>query len=179
MKRPVDEGTGVETFTLNNVTLTNALVTAAPQPGVKVPCPLGLGDQVQPGFGFIYNVAGGKTYPMTGGKAVGPIPVLTLSNYTPPGNASRGLITAGLAINAPGDFISLSADWRCVDSDGKVTTETATSIATALDLLVNELSQSTRIAAGAMRVTGTAAQTQAGEGGDTKATGTWSLTAVP
>ena len=60
-----------------------------------------------------------------------------------------------------------------------MTTGTATSIATALDLLVNELSQSTRIAAGGMRVTGTAAQTQAGEGGDTKATGTWSLTAVP
>ena len=63
MKRPVDEGTGVETFMLKNVTLTNALVTAAPQPGVKVPYPLGQGDQVQPSFSFIYNYAGGKTTP--------------------------------------------------------------------------------------------------------------------
>ena len=72
------------------------------------------GEQVQPGFGFIYKVtggtaewtynqhiggsttcdyAGGKTYSVTGVTVLGAIPVLTLSNYTPPGNASRGLIT--------------------------------------------------------------------------------------
>jgi hypothetical protein len=199
MTRPVDVGTGVETFTLKNVTLTNALSTAAPQPGPKPPYGLAPGEQVQPGFGFIYKVtggtaewtynqhiggsttcdyAGGKTYPVSGGAPVGPIPVLTLSNYTPPGNASRSLITVGLAINALGDFASLSADWRCVDGDGKVTTGTATSIATAMDLLVHELSPA-RVSAGGLRITGTGAQTQAGEGGDTKVTGTWTLTAVP
>ena len=126
MKRPVDVGTGVETFTLKNVTLTNAFSTAAPQPGgPKPPYGLAPGEQVQPGFGFIYKAtggtaewtynqhiggsttcdyAGGKTYSVTGGAAVGAIPVLTLSNYTPPGNASRSLITVGLAINALGRF---------------------------------------------------------------------------
>ena len=199
MKRPVDVGTGLETFTLKNVTLTNALSTAAPQPGgPKPPYGLAPGEQVQPGFGFIYKVtggtaewtynqhiggsttcdyAGGKTYPVSGGSPVGAIPVLTLSNYTPPGNASRSLITVGLAINALADFVSLSADWRCVDGDGKVTTGTATSIATPMDLLIHELSPA-RVSAGGLLITGTGAQTHAGES-DPKVTGTWTLTAVP
>jgi hypothetical protein len=199
MKRPVEVGTGLETFTLKNVTLTNAFSTAAPQPGPKPPYALAPGDQVQPGFGFPYKVtggtaewtfnqhtagsttcdyAGGKTYSVTGGKPVGAFPVLTLSNYTPPGNASRSMITVGLAINALADFVSLSADWRCTDSGGKVTTGTATNIATPMDLVVHELSQSVRVGAGGMLITGTGAQTQAGES-DKTVTGTWTLTAVP
>jgi hypothetical protein len=200
MTRPVDAGTGVETFKLRNVTLTNALSTAAPQPGGPHP-PYGLkpGEQVQPGFGFIYKVtggtaewtynqhiggsttcdyAGGKTYSVTGGPAVGAIPVLTLSNYTPPGNAARGLITVGLAINALADFISLSADWRCVDGDGKVTTGTDAGIAASMDMFAHELS-AVRVSAGGLSISGTGVQTSAGEGGDTKVTGTWTLTAVP
>ena len=200
MTRPVDTGTGVETFKLRNVTLTNAMSTAAPQPGGPNP-PYGLkaGEQVQPGFGFIYKVtggtaewtynqhiggsttcdyAGGKTYSVTGGPAVGAIPVLTLSNYTPPGNASRGLITVGLAINALADFISLSADWRCVDGDGKVTTGTAAGIAASMDMFAHELS-AVRVSAGGLSITGTGVRTSAGEGGDTKVTGSWTLTAVP
>ena len=200
MTRPVDTGTGVETFKLRNVTLTNAMSTAAPQPGGPNP-PYGLkaGEQVQPGFGFIYKVtggtaewtynqhiggsttcdyAGGKTYSVTGGPAVGVIPVLTLSNYTPPGNASRGLITVGLAINALADFISLSADWRCVDGDGKVTTGTAAGIAASMDMFAHELS-AVRVSAGGLSITGTGVQTSAGESGDTKVTGSWTLTAVP
>lgn len=105
--------------------------------------------------------------------------MLTLSNYTPPGNTFRSLITAGLAINALGDFISLSADWRCTDSDGKVTTGTATSLAKPLDLLVTELTPSARVSPGGMLISGTGAQTQATEDGDKTVTGTWSLTAVP
>jgi hypothetical protein len=200
MQRPVDEGTGVETFTLKNVTLKNGGSTAAPQPGIKVPYALAAGEQFQPGFGFVYKVtggtaawtynqhvagpttcdyAGGKTYPVTGGKAVGPLPVLTLSNWTPPGNTSRSLITAGLAINALADFVSLSADWRCVDSGGKVTTGTETGLASQLDLFSEELLQSVRIGPGGMRAAGTGADSQAAQDGDKKVTGTWSLTATP
>ena len=199
MTRPVDTGTGAETFKLKNVTLTNVLSTAAPQPGPKPPYGLAPGEQVQPGFGFIYKVTGGtaewtynqhiggstscdyagaKTYPVTGGPAVGIIPLLTLSNYTPPGNAARSLITVGLGINAIGDFVSLAADWRCTDSNGKVTTGTATGIATSMDILAHQLSQ-VRVSAGGLLISGTGAQTAAGEGGDTTITGTWSLTAVP
>jgi len=104
--------------------------------------------------------------------------VLTLSNYTPPGNASRGLITVGLAINALADFISLSADWRCVDGDGKVTTSTDAGIAASMDMFAHELS-AVRVSAGGLSITGTGVRTSAGEGGDTKVTGSWTLTAVP
>ena len=104
--------------------------------------------------------------------------MLTLSNYTPPGNASRGLITVGLAINALADFISLSADWRCVDGDGKVTTGTAAGIAASMDMFAHELS-AVRVSAGGLSITGTGVQTSAGESGDTKVTGSWTLTAVP
>ncbi|HSC64990.1 MAG TPA: hypothetical protein VLD35_15215 [Caldimonas sp.] len=200
MQRAVDQGTGVETFKLINVKLVNAMSTAAPLPGIKPAYALAAGEQFQPGFGFIYKVvggsvewtynqhiggsttcdyAGGKTYSITGGKAIGPFPVLTLSNYTPPGNTFRSLITAGLAINGLADFITLSADWRCTDSDGKVTTGTETGIASALDLIVTELTASTRVSAGGMLISGTGAQTQAVESGDRNVSGTWSLTAVP
>jgi hypothetical protein len=200
MQRPVEQGTGVETFKLKNVRLTNAMSTAAPLPGFKPAYALAAGEQFQPGFGFIYNVTGGtvewtynqhiggpttcdytgsRTYSITGGKAVGAFPVLTLSNYTPKGNTFRSLITAGLAINSLADFITLSADWRCVDSDGKVTTGTETSIANELDLIVTELTASTRVGAGGMLISGSGAQTQAAESGDKTVSGTWSLTAVP
>lgn len=205
IKRPVEEGTGEETFTLKNVTLKNAMSTAAPQPqppAMKVPYPLAPGEQFQPGFGFIYKVTGGtaewtykqrvvgsttcdyagaRTYPVTGtpGPAPGLIPVLTLSNYTPPGNTYRSLITVGLGINALADFVGLSADWTCTDSNGKVTKGTATSIARPLDLFVTELTQSVRVGAGGLLISGSGAQAQAAVDGDTTVTGTWSLTAVP
>ena len=195
MTCPASRGTGNETFRLKNVTLTNVMDTAAPKPGPTIAYPLSPGQAIQPPFGFLYRLvsgtvewaysahtagsstcdyAGAKSYPITGET-----PVLTLSNFTPPGNASRSIVTPGLATNGIGDYVLLSADRRCTDSDGKVTTGTANPIARSLDINVFGLLSAVRVAGGGLSVKGTADQTTAGQDGDKTVTGTWSLTAVP
>jgi len=182
MSKPLPGGT--ETLKISNITLKNALPTAAPSPGDgPADYPFAAGEQIAPGFGWIYSISSGSaawTYNAlangctdTGSKTFaigGPNPVIMNSGFTPPGTANHGMTLPGFLVNAV-LTVPLAYDWRCVASDGKVTTGTDV-VGTGLDVHVVLNDANVRIApATGLSVGGTEAQS--GEAPD--ATGSWSL----
>lgn len=183
MSRPLTGGT--ETLTLSGITLKNPLPTDAPAPGDgPAAYPMAAGEQIAPGFGWIYAITSGSaawTYnddsdgcTRTGSKTFaigGANPVITNSGYTPPGTANHGLFIPGFLVNALPAVLSLSYDWRCVASNGTVTTGTDI-VGTGLDITVVINDPDVRISPGTgLSVSGTGAQS----GEAPNASGSWSL----
>ncbi|HET6496622.1 MAG TPA: hypothetical protein VFH61_14790 [Thermoleophilia bacterium] len=105
--------TGQEVLTISNLVLENAIPTAAPTPtpgGGSSPYPLAAGEEISPGFGFVYAIHSGTatwTYDDQSGDCTytgrwsDPLadparPTTMFSNFTPPGAAARGLSIPGL-----------------------------------------------------------------------------------
>lgn len=176
---------GAETLAITGITLKNVLPTAAPAPGDgPAAYPFAPGEQIAPGFGWVYAITAGSAKwnynssdngcTRSGSKTFdigGPNPVITNSGYTPPGAVDHGLILPGFLVNAIPTVMALSHDWRCVASDGTVTTGTDV-VGTGLDVHVVPDDAAVRIAPGTgLSVGGTGAQS----GGAPDATGSWSL----
>lgn len=182
MTKPLTHGT--EKLTITNVKLTNALPTAAPAPGPgPTAYPFAAGQQVSPGFGWVYRIAGGSakwTYnddgdgcTRAGSKTFeikGPSPVITTSAFAPPGALSRGIVIPGLMANVVQTVVGLSYDWRCVDSNGEVTTGTTVN-GTDLDIVAVINDPAVRVTVDGLTVGGTQAQSGAGS----SANGSWLL----
>lgn len=176
--------TGSETLSITNIKLENAMATAAPTPGPGPVYPLAPGDEVPAGFGFIYKIAGGtatwnyndrttdctwtgsKTFSIVGDST----PHISLSNWAPPGSASRGLILPGLLNDGfakTQEVGSLSAEKRCTDPQNNGTDVLG---GFSNDILVQQLDTAVRIGSGGLTVSGTGAQASS------ESNGTWSLT---
>ncbi len=181
--------TGSETLSIANIKLENVMATAAPtpDPGPGPSYPLAPVDEVPAGFGFVYKAAGGtatwnyndlttdctwtgsKTFSIAGNS----IEHIVFSNWAPPGSASRGLLLPGLLNDGPAklqEVLLLSAEKRCTDSQGKVTTTTEVLGGSSNDIVVQHLDTAVRIGSGGLTVSGTGAQTSS------ESTGTWSFT---
>jgi hypothetical protein len=196
MSRPTTQGVGTETFKLNNVTLTNAMDSSAPTPALQAPgYLLAPGDSVQPPFGFVYRVSGGTAVwsysahqsapadvcDWTGNESTpiaGMIPLVTFSNFAPPGNTFRSVIITPLSTNQLFTLVTWKANWTCTSSNGTRTQGTLTGSAPSMDIVVDQLNQAVRIKNNGTSMNGTGAQTSSFMSyGDV--TGTWSFTAVP
>ncbi len=175
---------GTERLAITGIRLQNALPTAAPQPGEGPPSyPFAAGQQIAPGFGWVYKITAGSatwTYNDNGDGCTrggnqtfaisGPNPVIMNTGFTPPGAASRGTTIPGLLANAIPTVVGLSYDWRCVATDGTVTSGT-TPVGTDLDIHVVLDDPVARISGSGLSVFGTGAQS----GAAPDATGNWSL----
>ena len=108
---------------------------------------------------------GSKTFALAG-----PNPVIKNSGFTPPGAASRSMAIPGLLANAISTVAGLSYDWRCVATDGTVTSGT-TPVGTDLDIHV-VFNDPLRInTSSGLFIGGTEAQSGAGS----SASGSWFL----
>lgn len=185
MTAPLSHGT--EKLTINGIKLTNALPTAAPPPGPgPAAYPLAAGQDVSPGFGWVYRIADGSatwTYSDDGDGCTrqgrqtfdikGPNPIITTSGFVPPASAlSRAIVIPGFLNNVLQSVANLSYDWRCVDSDGTVTTGNQVT-GTRLDIAVAPNDPAVRITPGGLMVGGTGAQA-----GDESSSGNWLLQAA-
>jgi hypothetical protein len=178
------QSTGSETLSISNITLENVMASAAPTPGPGPAYQLAPGDEAPAGFGFVYKIAGGtatwnyndlttdctwtgsKTFSIVGSST----PHITLTNWAPPGTASRGLLLPGLltdGIAKVQEVSLLSAEKRCTNPP-RTTTEILGGFSN--DIVVQHLDTAVRIGSGGLTVSGTGAQASS------ESTGTWSFT---
>ncbi len=183
MSRP--QTGGMETLTVSNARFTPLQSLAAPQPGQGArPYPLMPGESVPIGYGFAYSLqsaAVGWAYKketmspnctVTGAVTTTALPVpgdFLAPNWAPIGPLGRGLNLGGFVLTTQPQFVS---NWRCVDSQGVVTSGTRIE-GTGLDLRGVTRAELSVDASGRI-VSGTQAQVNA-----PMVSGSWSLQALP
>ncbi|MGV8933745.1 MAG: hypothetical protein ACOH1I_03945 [Gallionellaceae bacterium] len=179
---------GSEKLKISNIVLKNSLPqsSAVPAPGGEpANYPLAAGDEISPGYGYVYAIASGDavwtysehtfdgttTCDYTGSKAfsiASTTPAHTFSHWTPPGTASGGSILTGFVGLKQ---LTLQYDWFCTSSSGNSSGTDITNNSLDVFTLIDDAA--VRFSSSGLSLSGTGAQTGTGA---PDVSGTWSFT---